>query len=133
MKTKFRFNPAGTTACVQGGWLIVEAEDRRTVAEITHLGQAYLLLIKDGGLQVEEYPKKYRPMPKEPPPFNPEYRPGLAEALDKAYTAHCDAYPDLTQDERRGLLPPDPRQAAAQLPQGLKLFVINVNNTVIRD
>jgi hypothetical protein len=99
MKTKFRFNPAGTTASVQGGWLAVEADPRRTVAEITHLGQAYLLLIKDGGLQLEEYPKKYRPAPKEPPPFNPEYRPGLAEALDKAYTAHCDAYPDLTLDE----------------------------------
>ena len=133
MKTKFRFNPAGTTACVQGGWLIVEAEDRRTVAEITHLGQAYLLLIKDGGLQVEEYPKKYRPMPKEPPPFNPEYRPGLAEALDKAYTAHCDAYPDLTQDERAACYLQIHARLLPSLPQGLKLFVINVNNTVIRD
>jgi len=100
VKAKFRFDPSGTAATVQGGWFVVEAEDRRTVAEITYQGQAYLLLNKDGGLKLEEYPKKYRPAPKEPPPFNPEFRPGLAEALDKAYTAHCDAYPDLNQDER---------------------------------
>lgn len=35
----------------------------------------------------------------EPPPFNPEYRKGFGEALDKEYTAWSLAHPDHSREE----------------------------------
>lgn len=36
-----------------------------------------------------------------PAPFNPDYRPGISEALSAAHGEWCEANPDVTQEERR--------------------------------
>lgn len=36
----------------------------------------------------------------EPPPFNPEYRPGFKEALERAYNEFDEANPAATQEDR---------------------------------
>jgi hypothetical protein len=35
-----------------------------------------------------------------PPPFNPEFREGLGDAVSKAHQAWCEKNPDVTREER---------------------------------
>jgi hypothetical protein len=104
MKARFQFHPGDVAVTVEGGWLVAEAEGRPIFAYAEFGGRRYKLTTQGDRLSIQEELDLRRPRLKarlatEPDAFNPDYRPGLAEALDQAYTAHCEANPEATRDE----------------------------------
>jgi len=54
-KVRFRFDPSsGTTIRVEGGWIIVEADPRHTLATIEHDGRKFPIHLEEGAPSLEE-------------------------------------------------------------------------------